>query len=127
MRKATMGRLGLMGSVAALGLVAASGGAQAYATKFGDFEVILDTTVSAGVSMRTADRATEKLAQVNGGTNVDTRVPYDYNAVAYGTLNFADLTPFPFTGNLSTAVSPVAFSNSQTPFDGLSGHDTIRS
>ena len=106
MRKATMGRLGLMGSVAALGLVAAAGGAQAYSTKFGDFEVILDTTVSAGVSMRAADRDTSKLAQVNGGTNVDTRVPYDYSAVAYGTVVFADLTPFPFTGPLSTAAIP---------------------
>jgi hypothetical protein len=97
-----MGRLGLMGSVAALGLLGAST-AQAVETKFGDFEIVLDTTVSAGVSMRVADRNTDLLAQVNGGTLTDTRVPYNYSALTYGTINAPDLTPFPFLNPVSTA------------------------
>jgi hypothetical protein len=102
MRKATMGRLGLMGSVAALGVLG-TGVAQAYETKFGEFEVILDTTVSAGVSMRVADRNTDFLPQVNGGSLTDTRVPYAYSAATYGSIAIPDLTPLPFTGLVSTA------------------------
>jgi hypothetical protein len=73
MRKATMGRLGLLGSVAALGLMSSVGGAQAYQTKFGEFEVTFDTTFSVGASMKTADRDTRFLPESNGGP-VDPRL-----------------------------------------------------
>jgi hypothetical protein len=91
-----------MGSVAALGLLGATS-AQAVETKFGEFEIVFDTTVSAGVSMRAQDRNNEYLPQVNGGSNIDTRVPYNYSALTYGTINVPDLTPFPFVNPVSTA------------------------
>lgn len=91
MRKATLGRWGLMGSVAALGLLGANG-AQAYETKFGEFEIVFDTTVSAGVSMRAADRNTDFLPEVNGGTNADGRAPYFYSPVTYATGTFNTLS-----------------------------------
>lgn len=102
MRKATMGRLGLMGSVAALGLLGA-GTAQAVETKFGDFEIVLDTTVSAGVSMRVAERNIDFLPQSNGGSLVDTRVPYNYSNATYGTLNVFNNLAGSFTVPVSTA------------------------
>jgi len=104
MRKATFSRFALMGSVAACGLVFAST-AQAVEAKFGDVQIILDTTVSTGVSMRTADRNAAFLPQVNGGSLVDTRVPYNYGA-AFGATNFGDLTAAPVQGLVSLAAVP---------------------
>ncbi len=74
MSKSNVGRMGLLGSAAALALMGAATSAQAVETQFGDVQITLDTTVSMGVSMRTADRNTEFLPEGNGG-NVDPRVP----------------------------------------------------
>lgn len=103
MRKALVSRIGLLGSAAALALVGLASGAQAYQTKFGELEIVFDTTISSGVSMRTGERRNQFLPQVNGGTLVDRRVAYNYNALTYGTLVVPDLTPLPFTGGVSTA------------------------
>lgn len=73
MRNTKMGRLGLLGSVAALGLAAGMSSAQAYQTQFGEFEITFDTTVSVGASLRTAERDTRFLPESNGGT-VDPRL-----------------------------------------------------
>lgn len=119
MRKATLGRWGLMGSVAALGLMSSVGGANAYQTKFGDFEITFDTTVSVGASMRTADRNNEFLNESAGG-NIDPRdnVALGANVVSvntfglgnnivplnYGGLGFVNAvrdTAFPGTGTLT--------------------------
>ena len=54
MLKSNIVRMGLMGSAAALALVGAATSAQAVETSFGDVQIIFDTTVSVGASMRTA-------------------------------------------------------------------------
>ncbi|MFM9865508.1 MAG: DUF1302 family protein [Micropepsaceae bacterium] len=59
-------RAGLLGTVAALSLLAVTG-ARAVETKFGDVDIVFDTTVSFGASMRTADRETAFLPEGNGG------------------------------------------------------------
>lgn len=64
-------RVSLLGSAAALALLATN--AQAIETKFGEVSIVFDTTVSVGASLRTADRNTEFLAESNGGSNVDQR------------------------------------------------------
>jgi len=56
-----------MGSAAAVALLGAVSTAQAVETKFGDVQIIFDTTVSMGASMRTAERNTEFLPEGNGG------------------------------------------------------------
>lgn len=43
------------------------GAAHAESYKFGDVDVSMDTTISAGVSMRTSARDCEKVSKVNGG------------------------------------------------------------
>ncbi|MBL9098613.1 MAG: DUF1302 domain-containing protein [Alphaproteobacteria bacterium] len=67
-------RVALMGSAAAVALMGAASTAQAVETKFGEVQIIFDTTVSMGASMRTADRETEFLPEGNGG-NRDPRTP----------------------------------------------------
>lgn len=126
MRKTTMGRVGLMGSVAALGLLGSVGTAQAVETKFGEFEIIFDTTVSAGVSVRTADRDLSKLPQVNGGTNVDLRVPYNYSAAGFSTTT---TNPFTLTamnnlaGSFAVPISLAATPNSINRAGSINGDD----
>ncbi|HAH08994.1 MAG TPA: hypothetical protein DCL54_13535 [Alphaproteobacteria bacterium] len=120
-----MSRLGLLGSVAALGLLGAASAAQAYETKFGEFEVVFDTTVSVGVSVRTSERDARFLPVVNGGSNLPTQ-PYNYNPVNYATLVVPDLTPLPFTAGVSTAAlgSPVNREGSINGDDGRLNFDS---
>jgi hypothetical protein len=77
----------LLGSAAAVALVGATSTAQAVETNFGDVQIIFDTTVSMGASMRTADRETEFLPETNGG-KIDPRGNPALGAtgVAQGTL-----------------------------------------
>ena len=56
MSKSVVQRAYLLGSVAALALVGATTAAQAVETEFGEVQIIFDTTVSIGASMRIADR-----------------------------------------------------------------------
>ena len=48
----------LLGSAAAVALVGVTSTAQAVETEFGEVQIIFDTTVSMGASMRVADRET---------------------------------------------------------------------
>jgi len=66
MSKSKVVRVALLGSAAAVALLGATT-AQAVETKFGDVQIIFDTTVSMGASMRTAERETEFLPEGNGG------------------------------------------------------------
>jgi hypothetical protein len=72
MRKSALNRIGLLGSAAALAMVGLASGAQAYQTKFGELEIVFDTTISVGSSMRVADRNAGLLPEANGG-NIDPR------------------------------------------------------
>ena len=65
-------RTGLLGSAAALALFGATT-AQAVEAQFGDVQIIFDTTISTGVSMRTAERNKQFLSESNGGTAIDQR------------------------------------------------------
>ena len=60
-------RSALLGSAVGVGLIAASGTANAIEYNFGDVQVFLDTTVSAGVQMRVAERNMNFVAAGNGG------------------------------------------------------------
>lgn len=84
-------RAGLLGSVAAISLLSAMN-AQAVETKFGDVDIVFDTTVSFGASIRTADREGDFLPEGNGGP-VDPRAGVgDVNVVAteVGVSSFAN-------------------------------------
>ncbi len=59
-------RAGLLGSVAAISLLSAMN-ARAVETKFGEVDIVFDTTVSFGASIRTADREGQFLPESNGG------------------------------------------------------------
>jgi hypothetical protein len=67
MSKSKVGRIVLMGSAAAVALLGAASTAQAVETQFGEVQIIFDTTVSMGVSMKTADTETAFLPESNGG------------------------------------------------------------
>jgi hypothetical protein len=64
MSKRLVQRAALLGLASTIALI---GAAQAVETKFGEVQIIFDTTVSVGASMRTADRETEFLPEGNGG------------------------------------------------------------
>lgn len=57
----------LLGTAVSAGLVASAGTAQAVEYNFGGFKMNIDTTVSAGASMRTAGRDNSLLPTSNGG------------------------------------------------------------
>ncbi len=59
-------RVGLLGSCAALALLSTTA-AHAVETKFGEVNIVFDTTVSMGASMKTADTETQFLPESNGG------------------------------------------------------------
>src|SRR6185503_3987440 len=104
MSKSNVVRTSLLGSAAALALLGAVSSAQAVETKFGDVQIIFDTTVSVGASMRTADRETNFLPEGNGGP-VD---PRDNGPISPASqANVPDFTPFPFTDRLRETVNPV--------------------
>ena len=69
MQKSKLTRWSLMGSAAILAMAGATTSAQAYETKYGDVQIVFDTTVSVGTSMRTAERNADFLAESNGGDN----------------------------------------------------------
>ncbi|MCE7998920.1 MAG: DUF1302 domain-containing protein [Rhodobiaceae bacterium] len=60
-------RSALLGSAVGVGLIAASTTANALEYNFGGVQVFLDTTVSAGVSMRVAERNMQHVSAGNGG------------------------------------------------------------
>ncbi|MBX3489645.1 DUF1302 family protein [Parvibaculum sp.] len=75
MRKGSL-RTALLGSTAAAMLIASAGTANALEYNFGSVQVFFDTTISAGVSMRTASTNNRYLPQSNGGPLSDTLDPF---------------------------------------------------
>jgi Protein of unknown function (DUF1302) len=119
-------RVGLLGSCAALALLSATA-AQAVETKFGEVNIILDTTVSMGGSIRTADRETNFLPEGNGGP-VDPRDSVALGAVfpatPFGVLDNSGALPLQASGGASFG----AFTVTGNPdnYDGSSNADDAR-
>jgi len=90
MQKSKLTRWSLMGSAAILAMAGATTSAQAYETKYGDVQIVFDTTVSMGASMLTQDRETQFLPEANGGP-IDPRATGP-GAVVLGTGIF--IAPF---------------------------------
>ncbi len=104
MSKSKVGRIALMGTAAAVALFGAANSAQAVETQFGDVQIIFDTTVSMGVSMKTADTETQFLPESNGGP-VDPRAGAgDSNVVVseVGLVSFSGAS----TGNINWTSNP---------------------
>lgn len=72
-----------MSTLVGAGLLA-SGPANAYNMRLGDVDIQVDTTVSAGLSLRTASRDRSLLPTANGGPN-STVATVKYNAAGVGT------------------------------------------
>mgnify|MGYP001426978667 CR=1 FL=1 len=92
MSKSLVQRVALLGMASTVALI---GAAAAYETKFGEVQIVFDTTVSMGASIRTADRENEFIPEGNGGP-VDPRSGVgDANVIpgAAGAAFLADLTP----------------------------------
>ena len=111
-------RAGLLGSVAAISLISVMN-ARAVETKFGDVEIVFDTTVSFGASIRTAGREDEFLPEGNGGP-VD---PREGGVIALTNSGVADFTPFPFTGRFQQTANPDNFDGSINTDDGKLNYD----
>ncbi len=118
MLKSKVVRVALMGSAAAVALVGAVSTAQAVETKFGDVEIVFDTTVSVGASMRTTDRNTQFLNEGNGGP-VDPRENAALGAVILNTI------PFSPTFNAATGANFI-LTNNPDNFDGSMNVDDGR-
>ena len=119
MSKSKVVRTGLLGSVAALALLALP--AHAIEAEFGDVQITFDTTVSMGASMRTADRETQFLPEGNGGP-VDPR-DGPGGVIALQNNLVADLTPFPFTGRFRQTANGSNFDGSGNTDDGRLNFD----
>ena len=124
MLKSNVVRTVLYGSAAAVALVGAASTAQAVETKFGEVEIVFDTTVSMGASIRTADRETEFLPETNGGP-IDPR-----GNAALGATGVANVvTPVGFGGApcatanfIATGVATCGGNNVyNTPFSNFDG------
>jgi hypothetical protein len=114
-------RAGLLGSVAAISLLGAMN-AQAVETKFGEVDIVFDTTVSFGASVRTTGREDEFLPEGNGGP-VDPRAGVaDANVIITETL--ADLSPVAITGNLRFTNNPNNHDGSVNSDDGRLNFDS---
>lgn len=76
----------LLGSTVTVGLVASAGMAQAVEFNFGDFKLNVDTTISAGASMRTATTDHALVSSSNGGpkSGVAASVPGGLGATTTG-------------------------------------------
>jgi hypothetical protein len=105
-------RAGLLSSVAAITLLSAMN-AQAVETKFGDVDIVFDTTVSFGASMRTADRETEFLPEANGG-------PVDPRTSGIVAINVPVVPTY--SGNTASAT----YTANPDNFDGSSNGDDGR-
>jgi len=91
-------RSALLSTAVGVGLVAASTTANALEYNFGGVQVFLDTTVSAGVSMRVADRNMNFVSSGNGGPTANPTIARI--AGPDGTV----VTPLSATNNLTLAL-----------------------
>lgn len=109
----------LLGTAAVVALVGASSAAQAVETKFGDFEITLDTTVSMGASMRVADRNEQFLPEGNGGP-VDPResgVIFQNTVAASSLANPGVVGNFTLTNNVDNYDGSVNADDARLNFD----------
>jgi len=117
MSKSKVVRVALLGSAAAVALLGATT-AQAVETKFGDVQIIFDTTVSVGASMRTAEREDQFLVESNGGP-IDPRANVALGATGVGTGTLiAPFSGFTFGANV--------YNNPYNNFDGTINGDDAR-
>ena len=122
MQKTKIVRWSLKSSAAAIALLGAVASAQAVETKFGNVQIIFDTTVSMGASMRTADRITQFLPESNGGP-VD---PRETGAVAFGGALNGPRTSLCSVGCAGTNFGSQFFTNNPDNFDGSVNADDAR-
>jgi hypothetical protein len=104
-----------MGSSTAVALLGAASLAQAYETKFGEVDIVFDTTVSMGVTVRTDDREDQFLPEGNGGP-VDPRSgPGDVNVIITeaGVVSFSGAS----TGTMRWTANPNNFDGSANADD----------
>ncbi len=129
MQKSNLTRWSLMGSAAILAMAGATTSAQAYETKYGDVQIVFDTTVSMGASVLTQDRETQFLPETNGGP-VDPRGSLALGANITGTqvvISGASLAGL--GGGGFGALTPVAtnvYTNNPDNFDGSINSDDGR-
>ena len=86
MYKSKLRLLGMSALIGA-GLLAHVGDAKAYELRIGDFDVQIDTTASAGVSVRVADRDMTQVAEGNGGNPATKRLFNGATQAFAGTQN----------------------------------------
>ena len=109
-------RSALLGSAAAAMLAASSGAAQAMEFNFGDVQMFVDTTISAGTSMRVAPTDHRYLPTANGGPlqatgSADTFIPAVI-PVAGGTRALSIVnTPTSLAGSINTDDGRLNFSS----------------
>jgi hypothetical protein len=109
-------RAGLMCSVAALSLFSATS-SRAVETKFGDVDIVFDTTVSFGASMRTADRENQFLPEGNGG-------PVDPRTSGLVVINVPVVPTYSGnTGSATYTLNPDNFDGSSNADDGRLNFD----
>jgi len=86
----------LLASAAGVGLMAAAGSAVAEEYSIGEMKIVFDTTITAGASMRVAERDTQFLPESNGG-NIDPRTSGVITPVAQAAATLAGLPGYVFT------------------------------
>eukprot|EP00439_Symbiodinium_sp_Y106_P088017 s1_g553.t1 len=99
-------RSALLGSAVGVGLVAASTTANALEYNFGGVQVFFDTTVSAGVQMRVAERNLNFVAAGNGGPTAD------LNVIRPGGADGAVTTAISAANNLTLNTTTDSFAGS---------------
>ncbi|MEQ9519238.1 MAG: DUF1302 domain-containing protein [Parvibaculum sp.] len=110
----------LLGSAVGVGLIAASGTANAIEYNFGDVQVFFDTTVSAGVSMRVADRNMLHVSSGNGGPVNTTAVivnPNGANGTVANVLGGATQNLNLATGDTTNYAGSINADDSRLNFD----------
>ncbi len=112
-------RSALLGSAVGVGLIAASTTANALEYNFGGVQVFFDTTVTAGVSMRVAERNNKFVSTANGGPVEDTGDVVTFSGLA----SAASLPGVTQTVSLDTEVGADKFAGSINGDDGRLNFD----
>ena len=114
-------RSALLGSAVGVGLIAASGTANAIEYNFGDVQVFLDTTVSAGVQMRVAERNMNFVSAGNGGPDSSETAtivrPFGADGTVATVLGGATQNFTLATGNTNSYAGSINSDDSRLNFD----------
>jgi len=86
----------LLASAAGVGLIAAAGSAVAEEYSIGELKIVFDTTITAGASLRTAERDMGFVPESNGG-NIDPRASGVVVPVAFAGATLAGLPGYVYT------------------------------